>query len=97
MQTLSEEQSYRLGDRLYHADDHAVGQMYYALFAERDVPLKTALGPTQTQFDKILDTPSTVNLDHRAKGEHPCPSLPCLTSTHNRAHSLFLCNRGLLL
>lgn len=70
VQTLSEGQNYELGDRRYHADDHAVGQMYYALYAERGVPFEAALGPTQAEFDLILRFPSNVSLDHRERGKH---------------------------
>lgn len=44
---------WRLGDRVYVADDHAVGQMYLALYERSKDPAR--LRPVQTQFDWILD------------------------------------------
>lgn len=58
-----------LGERLYHADDHAVGQLYSALHFQQSVPFATALGPTQTSFDAILAAPaSDVTLDFSVEG-----------------------------
>lgn len=68
LQDLSADQNYRLGNREYHADDHAVGQVYHALEVERGVPFTVALGPTQEQFDFILDNRSNISLDHRVPG-----------------------------
>lgn len=61
-----------LGERLYHADDHAVGQVYYALHSQQSVPHATAMSPTQTSFDAILAAPaSDVSLDFSIAGGSP--------------------------
>ncbi|MFB6097562.1 MAG: glycoside hydrolase family 105 protein [Salinibacter sp.] len=46
---------WRLGDRVYVADDHAVGQMYLALYERSKKPAR--LRNVQMQFDWILDHP----------------------------------------
>jgi hypothetical protein len=68
MQARAEAQEYKLGDRLYHADDHAVGQLYYALHAHRAVPFEKALGPTKATLDFILENPVDVELEFGVKG-----------------------------
>lgn len=52
---------FELGRRLYHADDHTVGQVYLGL---RDMGLAgdEALTPTRVKFDAILAKPSSVSL-----------------------------------
>ncbi|ESQ79118.1 glycoside hydrolase family 105 protein [Asticcacaulis sp. YBE204] len=57
-----------LGPRLYHADDHVIGQSYF--WAARHGDGEVALKPMRDSFDKILAAPSTVDLKH---GEYTAP------------------------
>ena len=51
---------FRLGDRLYHADDHLIGSVW--LWASRhDSP--QAVTALRTHFDRLLATPSTIGLE----------------------------------
>ncbi|TWJ06664.1 glycoside hydrolase family 88/105 protein [Altererythrobacter ishigakiensis] len=55
---IAEREEWRLGDRLYHADDHLVGQVYFRL--HRSGVASANLGPTQQNLDAILaDKPNT--------------------------------------
>ena len=65
LQEFAEQQSYQLGDRLYHADDHAVAQYYIAL--RENLGLEEATGPTQTAFDAILADAPTADLNWEPK------------------------------
>jgi rhamnogalacturonyl hydrolase YesR len=58
-----EANKWQLGSRLYHADDHVIGQSY--LWASQHGAGLTAIDPLQKQFDKILAFPPTVGLAHR--------------------------------
>ena len=52
MKAISEENQWRLGDRLFHGDDHIVGQMYLAFYArEKDASM---ISHTVAQFNRIL-------------------------------------------
>lgn len=54
--------SWQLGPRPYHADDHAIGQLYLSLYArERDPAM---LVPTRTRFDTILAHRMPDNFEH---------------------------------
>lgn len=55
LKNLGRATNWRLGDRVYVADDHAVGQMYLGLY-ERSSDL-ARLRNVQMQFDWILDRP----------------------------------------
>ncbi|WP_202330822.1 glycoside hydrolase family 88/105 protein [Mesorhizobium sp. L-8-3] len=58
----AEANDFRLGDRLMHADDHAVAQVYLAL--RRDgLAGDEALTSVRAYFDAILAAPPTVALD----------------------------------
>jgi unsaturated rhamnogalacturonyl hydrolase len=46
---------WKLGPRLIHADDQAVGQTYLALYA--DYREKRMIAPTQQQFDELMKAP----------------------------------------
>jgi unsaturated rhamnogalacturonyl hydrolase len=59
---------WQLGDRKYHADDHAIGQSY--LWASMRGAGPEAIGPLRRRFDEILAAPSTVGL--RADTDSPC-------------------------
>ncbi len=71
-----ESQNYRLGDRLYHADDHVVGQYYLALYDYFGDP--AMIEPTREAFDAILRRPSTVPLDYQTRGHDKGYSRQCL-------------------
>lgn len=55
---------WRLGRRLYHADDHVVGQTYAELYQMLRDPKMIA--PMRAQFDSILATPRDGTLDFQA-------------------------------
>jgi rhamnogalacturonyl hydrolase YesR len=63
---------YRLGDRLYHADDHAVGRTYLALRSAGLVDQRALVG-VRAYFDAILADPSTASLqfDHAPSPQPP--------------------------
>ncbi|MET0336183.1 MAG: glycoside hydrolase family 88 protein, partial [Caulobacter sp.] len=50
---------WKLGDRLYHADDHMIGQTYF--WASRNGAGDQAIAHMRQTFDKILANPSTVS------------------------------------
>ena len=54
---------WQLGSRVFHADDHVIGQAY--LWAAQHGAGLAAISPLQKQFDKILAFPPTVGLAHR--------------------------------
>ncbi|WP_404337548.1 glycoside hydrolase family 105 protein [Sphingomonas sp. MMS12-HWE2-04] len=54
------EAGWRLGDRLYHADDHLIGAAW--IWAARHGAGAEALAPTRAAFDKILAAPMTGGL-----------------------------------
>jgi rhamnogalacturonyl hydrolase YesR len=53
---------WQLGRRLYHADDHVIGQSY--LWAYRHGAGSAAIAPVRESFDKILANPSKDDLIH---------------------------------
>lgn len=59
---------WRLGDRLYHADDHVVAQYYLELFQndKNNKYIKNLI----TDFDKILSDKPTEPLDFEPKGKY---------------------------
>ena len=60
--------NWQLGPRAYHADDHAVGQMYIEMYNIYKDP--KMLAGVQGRFDWILDHQSNTSLDIRVKGSH---------------------------
>lgn len=62
---IGKRHQWRLYDRPYHADDHAVGQFYLSLYSELKDP--DMLRPTQEQFDFILANPRSGSLDWDAE------------------------------
>ena len=52
--------NWQLGDRKYHADDHAIGQSYLWASARGAGP--EAIGPLRRRFDEILAAPPRVGL-----------------------------------
>jgi len=57
---------YALGPRIYHADDHVVGQYYMVLYDRYEDP--AMLAPTQKVFDEIIANPSDVSLLFEPEG-----------------------------
>jgi hypothetical protein len=80
MQTRAEAQSFQLGERVYHADDHVVGQYYIALAEHFNIT--EATGPMTTTFDEIIANPSNVDLNHSIPGTHPPSLLHTASLTH---------------
>jgi len=52
---IAEQNHWNLGPRFEHADDHAVGLTYLALYAER--PEQVRIGPTRDEMDRLLVRP----------------------------------------
>lgn len=57
--------AWKLGDRLYHADDHMIGQTYF--WARRHGAGDQAIVHMRETFDRILANPSTVSLEFDRK------------------------------
>ena len=57
---IGERNGWALYERPYHADDHAVGQLYLSLYEEKKNP--AMIGPTRERFDWILANPKTGSL-----------------------------------
>jgi beta-galactosidase len=72
-------QSWQLGARLMHADDHAIGQSYVWAYRRRHDP--AMLAPTRARFDAILANPPTASLDFEIEpphgGDRPCQTRWC--------------------
>lgn len=62
---MAEDNRWQLGGRLYHADDHCIGQTYAELFLRRRDP--RMLQPMQESFDRILAQPKERNLEFKGK------------------------------
>lgn len=60
---IGERNGWKLFDRPYQADDHAVGQFYLSLYEEKKDP--DMLKPTQNHFDWILANPKTGSLEYK--------------------------------
>ncbi len=58
---LAKANSWNLGKRLYHADDHAVGYMYLDFYQNEKRP--EMLAGVQSRFDWILKHPSVQSMD----------------------------------
>ena len=52
---LGKKYDWKLGARLNHADDHAIGQMYLSLYLKLHDPKMIA--PTKAQFDQVMTIP----------------------------------------
>jgi rhamnogalacturonyl hydrolase YesR len=67
MRAMGEQNEWKLGPRKYHADDHAVGQIYTELYLQYGEPKMIA--PMRAQFDDILVHPRVFpSLDFTQKG-----------------------------
>jgi rhamnogalacturonyl hydrolase YesR len=60
MVAMGNQQGWRPGKRMYHADDHCVAQTYLELYAQHRDP--AMLGPIKERFDAILANPATNSL-----------------------------------
>jgi rhamnogalacturonyl hydrolase YesR len=58
---LSQLNDYQLGPRVYHADDHAVGDVYLSIFNKYGGDYRIA--NTIAHFDELIEKPSTVSLE----------------------------------
>ena len=76
LKDFAEAQDFQLEARLYHADDHVVGQ-YYSVLAEQFND-RSMVQPTLDAFDKILANPSDVSLEFGPKGTEEGYSHECL-------------------
>ena len=73
---IANREEWKLGDRLYHADDHLVGQFYFVL-ARNDVS-GADLKPTLMAFDTILADPPKTQMMHPDKhGDPGCAKRWC--------------------
>jgi rhamnogalacturonyl hydrolase YesR len=63
---------WRPGDRLYHADDHVISQVY--LWSARQGAGSAATAPTRGTFNKILAKPSRVGLGFYEGQGQPLPT-----------------------
>lgn len=97
LQDFAEGQDYQLGERLYHADDHAVAQYYIAL--REKFGFEAAIGPTRAAFDAILAEAPDVALTWDPPSAQPpvlnrscfaakkCGRIPPLAAAHlSRSH-----------
>lgn len=65
MLKVGEGNEWKLGPRLYHADDHAVGQMYAEMYLlKHDAKM---IAPMQASFDQILANPKEDDLSFNSK------------------------------
>lgn len=64
MKNIGQEKDWELHKLMYHADDHAVGQMYINLY--RKYGDKEMITPTTEQFDFILYHQATTSLDWKS-------------------------------
>ncbi len=60
MKQIGEDQQWKLHERMYHADDHTVGQMYVALY--RKYGDKEMIAPTKAQLRYIYFHPAKTSL-----------------------------------
>ena len=65
MMKMGEANEWKLGPRPYHADDHAVGQTYVALYNRHKDP--KMLAPMRERFDYILANPKDDNFEFVGK------------------------------
>jgi len=66
LRDISEENGWRLGDRVFHGDDHIVGQLYLTLYEWENDPRK--ISHTIEQFDQVLAANPEVSLEFA--GDH---------------------------
>ena len=66
MVAMGRDHGWKPAKRIYHADDHCVGQTYLELYLEHRDP--AMLGPIRERFDFILGNPKTGELKFRTPG-----------------------------
>ncbi|WP_299557054.1 glycoside hydrolase family 88 protein [Seonamhaeicola sp.] len=54
--TIGDRNKWQLHERMYHADDHAVGQMYLSLNQHIRLKRYASIKPTKTRFDSIIQS-----------------------------------------
>lgn len=62
LRLIADANDWKLGERIYHADDHCVGQMYlylYSIYNELNM-----IADLQMQFDWIIENPHPQSLDY---------------------------------
>jgi unsaturated rhamnogalacturonyl hydrolase len=67
---IGKRNAWNLDKRLYHADDHAAGQLYTKLYSQ--TPDSAMIAPAREQLDKILQNPSTASLQFIRGSGQPC-------------------------
>lgn len=73
---IANREEWKLGNRLYHADDHLVGQVYFRL--ARNGVKGADLKPTRAAFDSILADPPKTQMMHPDKhGDPGCAKRWC--------------------
>lgn len=74
---IGEKHEWKLGNRIYHADDHLIGAAW--IWAGRGGAGAATLAPTRARFDAILAAPQTGSLLFIApeKGEPACTARWC--------------------
>lgn len=73
---IADAQGWRLGDRLYHADDHLVGQVYFNL--SRAGVATADLAPTRNTLNAILaDRPTNQMMHPDKESDPPCAKRWC--------------------
>jgi len=82
MLKVGETNQWKLGPRLYHADDHAVGQMYAEMYLLKHD--QKMIAPMQESFDSILAKPKEDNLSFTAKNN------PLFQQTWSWCDALFM-------
>jgi unsaturated rhamnogalacturonyl hydrolase len=67
---IGDREQWRLADRKYHADDHAVGHAWLDIYL-MDETRKERLQPTRAGLDAVLAAPVTEKMDFRRKPQTP--------------------------
>jgi len=66
LRTISEEEEWRLGERLFHGDDHIVGQLYLTFYEQEEDP--QMIDHTIRQLNQILVADPDVSLEFLGDG-----------------------------
>jgi rhamnogalacturonyl hydrolase YesR len=65
---IAEEEEWKLGDRLFHGDDHIVGQMYLALYNREEKKDKDKIDHTIRQLNTIMTADPQNSLEFAGEG-----------------------------
>jgi unsaturated rhamnogalacturonyl hydrolase len=63
LKAIGETNNWKLGDRIYHADDHCVGQMYLDMYTRYNE--KEMLADIKMKFDWIIDEPHEQGIEYK--------------------------------